>query len=82
MVRPWPATSFILPRQFFKLRDALRQDLVHDQNLVCAPPGLQSPAGLPAAAYDLHRPRCRALRANLRLHLLQATQPSVSRLGP
>jgi len=27
------------------------KNLVQNQNLVCAPPGLQSPAGLPAAAY-------------------------------
>jgi len=27
------------------------QNLVHDQNLVCAFPKLQSPSGLPAAAY-------------------------------
>jgi len=56
------ATSFILPRHFLEFgtaslsRKTLRaggrsQDLVYNQNLVCAPPGSQSPAGLPAAAY-------------------------------
>jgi hypothetical protein len=36
---------------FWKFRASNGQNLVDDQNLVCAPPGLQSPAGLPAAAY-------------------------------
>ena len=36
---------------FLEFRVAHRQDLVHDQNLVCAPPGSQSPAGVPATAY-------------------------------
>jgi hypothetical protein len=40
-----------LLRHFLEFSAAYRQNLVHNQNLVCAPPGLQSPAGLPAAAY-------------------------------
>ena len=36
------------------------QDLVHDQNLVCAPPSSQSPAGLPAAPVLLAAPALRA----------------------
>jgi hypothetical protein len=46
-----PATFFILPRHFLEFSVFNGQNLVDDQNLVCAPPGLQSPAGLPAAAY-------------------------------
>jgi hypothetical protein len=36
---------------FLEFRVSDGQNLVHNQNLVCAPPGSQSPAGLPAAAY-------------------------------
>jgi hypothetical protein len=36
---------------FVEFRAAYRQNLVHDQDLVCSHPGSQSPAGLPAAAY-------------------------------
>jgi hypothetical protein len=36
---------------FLEFRVSDGQDLVHDKDLVCAPPGSQSPAGLPAAAY-------------------------------
>jgi hypothetical protein len=36
---------------FLEFRASNGQNLVDDQNLVCAPPGLQSPAGLPAATY-------------------------------
>jgi len=49
------------------------------RNLVCSPPDSQSPAGLPAAPVDLHRPRCCARWANLRLLVLQASQPFGSR---
>ena len=41
----------ILLRHFLEFSAAYRQNLVHDQDLVCAPPGSQSPAGLPAIAY-------------------------------
>jgi hypothetical protein len=36
---------------FVEFRASNGQNLVHNQNLVCAPPGLQSPAGQLAAAY-------------------------------
>jgi hypothetical protein len=36
---------------FLELRVSHRKNFIHDQNLVCAPPGSQSPSGLPAAAY-------------------------------
>ena len=34
---------------FLEFRVAHRKNFIHDQNLVCAPPGSQSPPGLPAA---------------------------------
>ena len=49
------------------------------RDLVCSHPGSQSPAGLPAAPVNLHRPRCCARWANLRLLFLRASQPSGSR---
>jgi len=56
--RGWRHPSFC-PGIFLEFRVSHRQDFVHDQNLVCAPPGSQSPAGLPAAPFLLAAPALR-----------------------
>ena len=52
------------------------------RDLVCSHPGSQSPAGLPAAPVNLHRPRCCARWANLRLLFLQPSQTFGSPRSP